>query len=62
VLDEIKRQLGVNPGETTDDMRFSLETVNCLGACALGPIVVINDKYFGQTSPGKLEKILRSYE
>ena len=37
VLDEVKRQLGIEPGETSEDMRFTLETVNCLGACALGP-------------------------
>ncbi|MBA7623918.1 NADP-reducing hydrogenase subunit HndA [subsurface metagenome] len=59
VLDEVKRQLGIEPGETTEDMRFSLETVNCLGACALGPILVVDGKYHGQMSPGKIKKALR---
>lgn len=59
VLDEVKRQLGIEPGETTEDMRFTLETVNCLGACALGPIVVVDGKYHGQMSPGKVKKVLK---
>ena len=61
VLDEVKRQLGIEPGETTEDMRFTLETVNCLGACALGPIVVIDGQYDGQMSPGKVKKTLKKY-
>ena len=59
VLDEVERQLGIEAGETTEDMRYSLETVNCLGACALGPIVVVDGKYHGQMSPGKVKKVLR---
>jgi len=59
VLDEVERQLGIKAGETTEDMRYSLETVNCLGACALGPIVVVDGKYHGQMSPGKVKKALR---
>jgi len=59
VLDEAKRQLGIEPGNTTDDMRFTLETVNCLGACALGPIMVIDGKYHGQMSPRKAKKVLK---
>lgn len=59
VLDEVERQLGIKAGETSEDMRYSLETVNCLGACALGPIVVVDGKYHGQMSPGKVKKVLR---
>ena len=59
VLDEVKRQMGIEPGETTKDMQFSLETVNCLGACALGPIMVVDGKYHGQISPGKVKKVLK---
>ena len=62
VLDEIKRQLGIGVGETTEDMLFTLETVNCLGACALGPIMVIDDKYHGETSPKKAKEILSDYK
>ena len=59
VLDEVKRQLCIEPGETTEDMQFTLETVNCLGACALGPIMVIDGKYHGQMSPRKAKKVLK---
>ena len=59
VLDQVKRQLYIEPGETTEDMRFTLETVNCLGACALGPIVTVDGKYHGQMGPGKVKKVLK---
>jgi len=62
VLDEAKRQLDIEPDNTTDDMRFTLETVNCLGACALGPIVVVDDEYHGQVSPRKVKKVLSKYK
>jgi NADH-quinone oxidoreductase subunit E len=61
VLSEIERVLQIKPGETTDDLNFSLETVNCLGACALGPVVVIDDQYY-PTTPRKVEKLVRQYE
>jgi NADH-quinone oxidoreductase subunit E len=59
VLDEVRRRLGIEPGETTEDMRFTLETVNCLGACALGPIMVVDGEYHGQMNPGKVKKVLK---
>jgi len=59
VLDQVKRQLYIEPGETSEDMRFTLETVNCLGACALGPIVTVDGKYHGQMGPGKVKKVLK---
>lgn len=62
VLDELRRTLGIEPGETTEDMLFSLETVNCLGACALGPVVVIDGKYYGEVTPAKVKKILKEVE
>lgn len=61
VLDELKRELKIEPGETTEDMNFTLETVNCLGACALGPIVVVDGKYHGQMTSGKVKSIMKSY-
>lgn len=48
ILDEFRRRLGLDPGETTADNLFSLETVNCVGACALGPIVITDGAYHGQ--------------
>jgi len=62
VLDEVKRQLCIEPGDTTEDMRFTLETVNCLGACALGPIMVVDGQYYGQVIPGKVKTILNRYK
>jgi NADH:ubiquinone oxidoreductase subunit E len=59
VLDEISRVLGVKSGETTENLQYTLETVNCLGACALGPVVVLDDEYHGNMSPGKIKKILK---
>jgi len=58
VLNELERELGIKSGQTTDDMQFTLETVNCLGACALGPVVVVDGKYYGQMTAGKVKKML----
>jgi len=60
ILDEICRFLGISPGETTEDMAFSLETVNCLGACAMGPIMVVDGKYFGEMTGTRVGRILKS--
>ncbi|MEI7436541.1 MAG: NAD(P)H-dependent oxidoreductase subunit E, partial [bacterium] len=57
ILDDLSRLLNVAPGETTPDGQFTLETVNCLGACALGPVVVIDGRYY-QASPAALPKLL----
>ncbi|MGQ9582220.1 MAG: NAD(P)H-dependent oxidoreductase subunit E [Thermoplasmatota archaeon] len=57
VLEAIQRILGISPGETTPDGAFTLETVNCLGACALGPVVVVDDSYHSM-SPGKVGALI----
>lgn len=57
-LDEVVAQLGVEPGETTEDRTFTVETVNCLGACALGPVVVVDGEYHDHMSPAKLRTLL----
>ena len=62
VLDEIERELGVKSGQTTDDLRYTLETVNCVGACALGPIVVVDGSYSGQMTASKVKPLLESYK
>ncbi len=61
VLSELERKLDIKAGETTDDLKFTLETVNCLGACALGPVVVIDDEYY-PISIAKVDKILKKYK
>ena len=62
VLEKIERATGIDAGDSTDDGRFSLETVNCVGACALGPIVVVDGDYAGQMRTDKVEKMLKKYE
>ncbi len=60
-LDQIKRSLDIEDGETTEDRQFSMETVNCLGACALAPVLVVDEDYYDTVNAGKVEKILASY-
>ena len=62
LVDKMERDYSLKPGETTEDMRFSLETANCLGCCALGPVMVIDGKYESKVTPDKLDKILKNYE
>ena len=59
VLDRLETRLGVGAGETTRDRQFTLETVNCLGCCALGPVVVLDDEYEGQMTTKKVDKLLK---
>lgn len=59
---EFERQLGVRAGETTPDKEYTLETVNCLGACAIGPVVVVDGHYFSNVSIAKVKKILEKAE
>jgi NADH-quinone oxidoreductase subunit E len=61
LIDGIYRTLGIAPGETTEDGLFSLETVNCLGSCALAPVMVIGDVYYGKVTLERLKDILASY-
>lgn len=59
IMEAVERSLDIKNGETTPDGKFSLETVNCLGACALGPIMVLNREYNGHITAAKVEKILK---
>lgn len=61
VLEKIERELGVEAGGTTSDLDFTLETVNCLGACALGPLMVVDNRYFGKMNPVRVGRVLESY-
>jgi len=58
LLDQAASQLGIGPGEVTEDGLFSIECVNCLGACALGPIVTENGNYHDHMTPAKLRKLI----
>jgi NADH-quinone oxidoreductase subunit E len=62
IVDEISRSLGIKAGETTPDRIFTLETVNCLGTCALGPVAVVDGKYFGNLTVKKIGALLKKYE
>ena len=62
ILDRIKENLKVEEGATTSDMRFSLKRVNCLGCCAMGPVIVIDGEYHGKITPAMVEGILEKYE
>jgi len=57
----MKKELGLNEGETSPDYQFTLETVACLGACALAPTMMVNRSYFGKLSPPKVTNILAEY-
>jgi NADH-quinone oxidoreductase subunit E len=62
VLDTVQDLTGIEPGETDPDLRFSLETVNCLGCCAMGPVVEIDGKTHGKVSPTETADVLKDYE
>jgi NADH-quinone oxidoreductase subunit E len=62
VLEKMERELGINRGETTQDLKYTLETVNCVGACALGPIVIVDGEYSGQMNTEKVKTLLESHD
>jgi len=59
LVEKLERDYGIKSGETTEDMKFTLETVNCLGCCALGPVVVVDGKYESQVNADKLDRIIK---
>ena len=60
LLDTLRRLLSIGPGETTKDGLFTLETVNCLGACAIAPVMVVDEKYNSKVKPDQVEAILKA--
>jgi len=62
VLDKVQDLTGIKPGETDLDLKFSLETVNCLGCCAMGPVMEIDGKTHGKLSKTETENVLKSYD
>jgi NADH-quinone oxidoreductase subunit E len=61
VLEKIEQLLNVKTGETTGDLKFTLETVNCVGACALGPMVIVGEDYHGEMTPEGVVTVLKQY-
>ena len=57
----VQQFLGVEEGETTPDFMFTFETVACLGACALSPVLLVDKNYYGKLTPGKVGKVLKQY-
>lgn len=62
VLTAVEDYTGIVPGETDQDLKFSLETVSCVGCCALGPVMVIDGEYHGNMGTAKTEDVLKNYE
>ena len=62
ILNAIKDELGIDAGETTDDLEFTLESVACIGACGLAPVIMINDDTHGRLTPDKIPGILEQYK
>jgi NADH-quinone oxidoreductase subunit E len=59
LVEKLERDLGIKAGGTTPDMNVTLETVNCVGACALGPLVILDGEYHGNISSAKLDKVMK---
>ena len=59
IVDQIERELDLKEGETSEDLEYTFETVNCLGACALGPVLVVNGEYHGQMTISKTSRLLK---
>lgn len=62
ILSAISDNLGISPGETTDDLKFTLERVACLGACGLAPVIMVGDKTYGRLTPQKTNQIINEYK
>jgi NADH-quinone oxidoreductase subunit E len=58
ILKEVKKFLNIEPGQTTGDKRFSLNVVNCLGVCAIGPVMLVDGKFYGEMNPVKAKRII----
>jgi NADH-quinone oxidoreductase subunit E len=62
LLDSVQDLTGIKPGETDTELKFSLETVGCVGCCALGPVMVIDGEYHGKMAPAMSEDVLKTYD
>jgi NADH:ubiquinone oxidoreductase subunit E len=61
LAESLQKEFGIKEGETTPDRMFTLETVRCLGACGLGPVVVVDDEVHGRMKPSKVREVLAQY-
>lgn len=61
VLKTVEKELGITKGRTTEDLKFTLETVACLGTCFLAPVMMIDQDYFGRLTSRKVETVLKQY-
>jgi NADH-quinone oxidoreductase E subunit len=61
ILNEVEKELGIKAGHTTEDLKFTLETIACLGACGLSPVMKVNDETFGRLTVEDVPKILSQY-
>jgi len=62
LLDSVQDLIGIRPGETDLDLKFTLETVSCVGCCALGPVMIVDGEYHGKMAPAKSEEVLKNYD
>jgi len=62
ILDAVQEMLGIKPGETSGDLTFSLETVNCLGFSTPGPVMVVDGTYYGKMTPARAQELLKNYD
>ncbi len=62
IAETLERELGITAGQTSSDQKFTLETVNCLGACALAPLVTIDGEYYGKSDQNKVKKLIEKYK
>ncbi|MGQ9617559.1 MAG: NADH-quinone oxidoreductase subunit NuoE family protein [Candidatus Aminicenantia bacterium] len=62
IVNTLSSDLNISSGETTSDKKFTLETVNCLGCCAIGPVVVVDGEYHGEMNPQKTRKVIEELE
>jgi len=59
IIDQLDSGLGIRPGQTTEDLKYTIEVVNCVGACAMAPVMIVNDKYFGEVKCNRAARIAK---
>ena len=62
IIEGVGREIGIAPGQTTSDKKFSLELTNCIGTCDMAPAMLVNDQVYGHLTPGKIAEILKGFE